>query len=100
MLAGAERQLRVRHILVRQDQEDLLNEIEAQLRGAQQSVRSTCAALTLKRKLVPCAGSDCNWWHVCLLYLLCVQTGALADLRDNKAPLLLIVQDVVDYQMT
>ena len=33
-LAGAERQLRVRHILVRPDQEDLLRDIEAQLKGA------------------------------------------------------------------
>ena len=31
---GAERQLRVRHILVRPDQEDLLKDIEAQLKGA------------------------------------------------------------------
>ena len=83
MLTGAERQLRVRHILVHQDQEDLLNEIEAQLRGAQQSC--TCTAVTFKCKLVLCAGSDCNWWHVyptcCVFKLVLLLTFRTINLR-------------------
>ena len=41
-LAGMERQLRVRHILVRPDQEDLLRDIEAQLKGVLPLMHGHC----------------------------------------------------------